>query len=115
MQIKKTNPHKHNRLASHIVEASAEFIQHESNGQSLITVTNVSLSEDNKRATVFVSVLPENKETAVLDFLKRRIGEMRNYIGKKANIGIIPFLDVKIDFGEKNRQRVDELTIESKK
>ena len=103
-------PHKHDRLTSYIKESSAEFIQKESNGKSLITVTDVMLSNDNKRATILVSVLPATQEPAVLDFLKRNISELRAFISNKTKIGVIPFLDVKIDFGEKNRQRLDEIS-----
>jgi ribosome-binding factor A len=37
------------------------------------------------------------------------LGELRKYISKNLKINPIPYLDVEIDEGEKNRQKIDEL------
>ena len=87
------------------------FIEKEAGISSLITVTRVLLSEDGKRATIMVSVLPREKENAAYGFIKRNLGELRKHISKNLRINPIPFLDVQIDEGEKNRQKIDELLI----
>ena len=42
-------------------------------------------------------------------FIKRNLGELRKYISKNLKINPVPFLDVEIDEGEKNRQKIDDL------
>ena len=103
------NEIKNQRAKELILRKASDFIQKESNGQSLITVTNSSTSGDQKRMTVYVSVMPEIKEKAVIDFLKRQRSEFKKYIRENTRLNIIPHFDFEIDMGEKSRQRVDEL------
>jgi ribosome-binding factor A len=97
------------KVANLIKELSAQFIERESNGTSLVTVTYATCSPDLKRATIFITVFPEDKEKAALDFAKRNRGELRDYLKKNIEIKNIPFVDIEIDKGEKNRQKIDEL------
>lgn len=100
---------RNKKVANLIKEQAAQFLQKENNRTSLLTVTDCTVSPDLKRATVFITVLPEDKENAALSFAKRRIKELREKIGKSLRTKNIPFLDIQIDRGEKNRQRIDEL------
>ncbi len=88
---------------------AAQFLQSESNYTSLITVTDVNISSDFKRATVFVTVYPEDSEASALNFLKRKRKGLKSYVKSKTKMKVIPFFDFEIDKGEKNRQRIDEL------
>lgn len=99
------------KITNHIKELSATYIEKEAGPTSMITVTRVVLSPDNKHATIMISVLPREKEKAAYGFIRRNLGELRKYVKKGLKINPIPFLDVKIDEGEKNRQRIDELLI----
>lgn len=101
--------HKNDRGKEVVRQAASEFIQKETNGQSLITVTNISSNKDFKKATVFVTVFPEHKEEAALDFLKRQRREFKDYIKKNTKLSRIPHFDFAIDLGDKSRQRVEEL------
>jgi ribosome-binding factor A len=92
-----------------VTRLSAEFLERESNRDALVSVTHVELSPDTKYATVYISVLPESKENAVLDFAKRLRGDMRNFLKEKMRSRVIPFLEVEIDLGEKNRQKIENL------
>ena len=98
---------KEERMQQIIKELASEFLSKESNRQSLVTVTNVIFSTRSKQATIMISVLPDHKATAALDFARRKRAEMRAFIKQKSRLSILPFLDVELDFGEKNRQRVD--------
>jgi len=93
--------------------AAADFIQLESNGASLITITDVRLSKDENCANILFTVLPEEKEEAVLEFMKRMRSEFRQYIKTKTRLGRIPTFDFQIDFGEKHRQKIDLISLES--
>jgi len=97
------------KITNHVKELAALFIEKEAGPTSLITVTRVVLSPDNKRAKIMISVLPKEKEKAAYGFIRRNLGELRKYVSKGLKINPIPFLEVAIDEGEKNRQRIDEL------
>ena len=99
------------KVSENIKHLSAEFLQRESSGSSLITVTNTDISKDLKRATIFITVLPETSEDSALNFAKRKRSDIRNYIRTKLKMKTLPFLDFEIDKGEKNRQRIDELSL----
>lgn len=94
--------------------AAAEFMQRESNGASLMTITDVRMSKDEKYVNIFFTVLPEDKQDAVLEFAKRKRSEFRDYIKMNTRLGRIPTFDFEIDLGEKHRQRIDEISREIK-
>lgn len=100
---------RNEKVANQIKEIAAQFLERENNRSSLITVISVACSPDLKRATIFITVLPASKEDDALNFVKRNLGDLREFLKKNIQIKIIPFLDVKIDLGEKNRQKIDEL------
>ncbi len=93
-----------------VQKLAGEFIERESNRNSLITVTRVYIPSDLKRATILFTVLPEGQETNALNFLKRMRSEFKEYFKKHAKIGRIPFFDFEIDKGEKMAQRIRELS-----
>lgn len=105
----KTMAQRNEKVANLLKELGAQFLERESNNSSLITVTSCTVSPDLKRATIFITVLPDEKEASALDFVKRKRGELREYFKKIMKIKIIPFVDIEIDRGEKNRQKIDEL------
>lgn len=91
-----------------------DFFQRESSGASLITVTDAEVSPDLTNAKILITVFPENKEQAALDFAKRMRTDLRTIIKKKLQIRTIPFVEVDIDYGEKNRQHIDKLLLQDK-
>ena len=104
------NSQKHNRLAEYIREVAAEYLVRESNRDSLITVTGVDLSDTEANARILISVLPTEKESDALDFVQRKANDLRLYFMKKVKIRRAPRLSFAIDLGEKNRQRIDEIS-----
>ena len=100
---------RNEKVANFLKELSAQFLERESNGTSLITVTSCNVSPDLKKATVFITVLPDEKEHDALDFAKRKRSELRDLIKKNMQTKAIPFIDIEIDRGEKNRQKIDKL------
>ena len=94
-----------------IKEVAADFMQLESNGASLVTITEVRLSKDEKYANIYFTVLPENKEEAVLEFTKRKRSEFKQYVKSKTRLGRIPMFDFDIDLGEKHRQKIDIISL----
>lgn len=108
-----TTTFRDEKLKDQIKKWSAEFLQRESTGQSLITVTDVRLSADAKEATILFTVLPEDKQEVALEFARRQLGDFRDYMNEKVNVGRMPFFHFDIDRGEKHRQRIDEITIKN--
>ena len=104
---------KDGRLRDIIHDLASKFIQRESNGTSLVTVTDVHIGDSGKQAIIFFTVLPKDKEKAAIDFLKRQRSEFREYAMEHSRMGRIPFFDFEIDSGEKNRQKIDEISRKS--
>ncbi len=86
-----------------------DFFQRESSGASMITVTRAEVSADMRHGTIYISVLPENKEAAALDFAKRMRTDLRKYVMKRLPVRVIPFFEIEIDYGEKNRRNIDDI------
>ena len=81
----------------------------EANTDPLITITAVSISPDYRKATVFFTTIPDNKEQDALVFLKRSGGDMRRFVMSKSDLKIVPSLEFSIDSGERARQYLDEV------
>jgi ribosome-binding factor A len=97
------------QVEQQVLGIAQDFFQRESSGASMITVTRTEISRDMKHGTIFITVLPENKEEAAINFAKRMRSEMRHFVMKRLPVKVIPFFEVEIDYGEKNRLHVDEL------
>ena len=93
-----------------ISELASKFIQIESSGASLITVTDVRVTNNGKNALILFTVLPEDKMKTVEKFLERKRADFQEYVRKHSRIGRIPFFDFAIDLGEKNRQNIDRIS-----
>ena len=90
--------------------AAAEFIVREAGPQSLITVTATSLSDDMKRARIYITVLPESQENIAVQFANRNRKEFSDFFTTRVRGVGVPHVEFVIDKGEKMRQRLDELS-----
>jgi ribosome-binding factor A len=103
---------KDEKQTSLLTKFAAEYFLTESNNDSLITITKVEIYEKGKRATIYFTALPQTAEAGALEFAKRRRADFRAYVMGKKSFGFVPRIDFQIDFGEHNRQRIDELSNE---
>jgi ribosome-binding factor A len=103
------NNQKDHKVQEIIRALAADFFSRESNRQSLITVTAVDITNRGSKAIIFITVLPENMEQTALEFAQRQLSAFREYVTKHSRIMRIPFFEVKIDVGEKNRQKMEEI------
>ena len=101
---------KDEKLAGVVKELAAEYINREANKNALITVTRAEILNRGKRATIFFTVLPETEQDKSLEFLKRKTSDFRLFLSNKKVVGFAPAIRFEIDFGERNRQRIDELS-----
>ncbi len=90
-------------------DLGARFLSLNGNGSSLITVTDVNLTRDEKYATILFTVFPTEYEKTALEFAKRKRSEFKEFIKENSRLGRIPQMDFEIDNGEKNRQKIDDL------
>ena len=81
---KKNDGGRNVRVTSLLQGLVAEFLRSEANPDPLITVTHVNVAPDMKKATVFISVLPSDREDDALIFLKRKGKDVRNFVKKKS-------------------------------
>lgn len=94
------------------MELIATYIRNEANSDPLITLTSIDLSPDAKRAIVFVTTIPDDREHDAVVFLKRNATDIRNFLKKKSRMGNIPHLEFMVDAGERHRQHIDEISRE---
>jgi ribosome-binding factor A len=100
----------HERLQEALRETAAEFLSREASRQSLITVTRATLAENDKSATIYITVFPDSAEEAALAFANRSRRELAHYFESRIRGAKMPHVTFMIDRGEKSRQRLDELT-----
>jgi ribosome-binding factor A len=97
------------RVEEALRETAAEFLNREASRQSLITVTRAEVSESGKRGAIYLSVFPVEHEAAALEFANRRRADFAAFFKKRIRAAM-PRVEFYLDLGEKNRQRLDELT-----
>ncbi|MEI6296571.1 MAG: ribosome-binding factor A [bacterium] len=105
---------RNEKISSLLMKMAADFTQRVSNGNSIITITGVDISDDKERTTILFTTLPDSEELRALEFLKRQRSDFREYVKKFWKMRVLPFFDFEIDKGEKNRQRIDELLNQTK-
>lgn len=101
------------QVAEELAHMAGEFLAREIANPAvsgLLTVTRAELSDDYKNVTVLFSVLPHTKENDALKLAKRARSDFREYIKKHSALHPIPTVDFELDYGERNRQRIDDLT-----
>ena len=97
------------KLEMSITREAAMFFEREGNRQALITVTRTVLTKRGNGATLFISIFPESKEKAGLDFVNRNLGELRKELREKIRSRSIPSLRVVADHGEQARDEINRL------
>lgn len=100
---------KDERMKERLKELAAEFLNRESTRAALLTVTRVEISPDRRQVTILLSVLPHEKEHAAVHFANRHRAEFMQYIMKHGRMHFLPHVTFEVDFGEHNRQRIEEL------
>ena len=103
--------HRQLKLQEVLAQLAGQFLVRNANLESLITVTHAAADDEGNRVVIFVSVMPDNMATKAIAYLKRERSEFREYIKKYSALQHPPTIDFMLDIGEKNRQRIFELTV----
>jgi ribosome-binding factor A len=98
------------KIKEFIRELAADYFSRESNRLSLITVTDVEIRSRGATAVILVTVLPESQEKDAIEFIHRQLTDFKEYVRTHSKIQRIPFFEVAVDKGEKNRQRLEEIS-----
>ncbi len=98
------------KAAEQLMHHAANYIAMEAGRESLITPTRTDLSPDRKNATIYVTVFPDTAEKIAIEFLMRHKDLFRKYLKDHARLGVLPYIKFELDYGERNRQRMDELS-----
>ena len=101
---------KDERTVSLLREMAAEFFKREPVSKALLTVTRVTLSTDRGLATIYFTVFPDSSEQETLKASLRKRSDFRDFVEKNSKLGKIPFFEFAVDLGEKNRQKIDNLS-----
>lgn len=112
MSIPRPEPranHHDSRAAELLAHEAASFIVQEAGPQSLITVTRALISSHGDRATIFVSIFPDDQIRPALAFLERQREEFSDHLKTHTRLKPLPRITFMLDDGEKNRQHLDEL------
>ncbi|MFZ2886335.1 MAG: ribosome-binding factor A [Minisyncoccia bacterium] len=111
MSTYKAPSRRQNKVSEEIAHLAGQFLAANMRaGGSLVTVTRANVAPNLKNVTIFVSILPKSREEEVLRELKRLRTDFHNYLKDKTVLRDVPTVDFMPDFGEENRQRIDELT-----
>lgn len=92
-----------------LTELAAKYIAREAGRSTLITPLRTHISKDRKHATVYVSVFPTDQGEHAITFLMRHKDLFRTYLKSHARFPVLPYIKFEIDYGELNRQRLDEI------
>ncbi len=98
------------RAVTQLIQLAGEFIAREAGRSTLITPTRAEFGKSPKYATIYISVYPREQEEHALAFLNRNGSEFRTYIKEHGRFSVLPYVKFVADFGEHNRQRLDELS-----
>ncbi|VAW31993.1 hypothetical protein MNBD_CPR01-80 [hydrothermal vent metagenome] len=106
------NAQKDKTEESLLIRLVGSYIAREANRNTLITPTRAELSRARTHATVFVSVFPDDSADQALEFLNRHRKDFFEYLKKNSRFSPIPGVRFEFDYGEKNRQNLDSISLE---
>ncbi|HOK35070.1 MAG TPA: 30S ribosome-binding factor RbfA [Candidatus Pacearchaeota archaeon] len=77
---------------------------------AFVSITDVDSTGDCSKATVFISVMPEEKEQKVLSILEKNIYDIQKQIDRKLRMKPVPKIHFEIDKGMKNFYKMNQFT-----
>lgn len=74
----------------------------------LITIMRATVSHDLKHATLFVSILPDNKTGSAMSLLERKKGEIQHILNQKLTMKFSPRIHWELDLTTRKYAAIDE-------
>lgn len=109
MVAEKVNKHRRANMTEFIKNCAGDFFARNTSGHSLITVTNVYITEDLRHADIFISVLPESKSTAAVNFAKRQRTDLQKFVLNRVKLMHLPLFEIVLDKSGKVYDKLYEL------
>ncbi|MEX2033453.1 MAG: 30S ribosome-binding factor RbfA [Candidatus Colwellbacteria bacterium] len=81
---------------------------------SLATISEVEVSADFKKATVWVSVIPGEAGEEALEILKKARGFLQYHLGEEIRARVIPRIEFALDRGAEHAARIEKISLEDK-
>lgn len=101
---------KQERINALMRNLVSSFIRKEISLEIMVTVMRVETSEDSRLAKIFISVFPEEKEREILELLKKKLPQMRDYLLKsKLKMKFLPIVFFEIDRTAKIERKIEEI------
>jgi|SRR3972149_3801065 len=107
-------PYRREQLSSLIQKKLGELIvRHiEFSPGSLTTISEVEVSTDFKKATVWVSVIPGETGEGALEILKKARGFLQHHLGEEIRARAIPRIEFALDKGAEHAARIEKISLE---
>lgn len=108
--------HRKEKLASLIQKELGEIIakEIESPPGSLVTISEVEISKDLKKAVIWVAVIPGETSEEALEILEKARGYLQHNLGEEIRMRAIPRIEFVIDRGPEHAARIEKLSLEKK-
>ncbi|OGI62139.1 hypothetical protein A2645_00675 [Candidatus Nomurabacteria bacterium RIFCSPHIGHO2_01_FULL_39_9] len=97
------------RFESAIKELSALFIEKNTEG-ALASVSSVDTISNPNKITVFITVLPEEKEEDIMKQLQEKTWTLRKFLGEQIKTRRVAEVEIALDPGRKTRLLIDQLS-----
>ena len=107
-------PYRREQLSSLIQKKLGELIiRHiEFPSGSLTTISEVEVSVDFKKATVWVSVIPGEAGEEALGILKKARGFLQYHMGEEIRARAVPRIEFALDKGAEHAARIEKISLE---
>lgn len=100
---------RQDKLNSLLKNLAASFIKTDIDSKAMVTVTRTETSDDLRLAKIFISVYPENGEKEIIDSLKNKAHDFRNYLKSKIKMKFLPSIVFEIDRELKMERKIEEI------
>jgi len=109
-------PYRREQLSSLIQKKLGELIiRHiELRPGSLTTISEVEVSEDFKKAIIWVSVIPGEASERALEILTRARGLLQYELGEEVRVRILPRIEFALDKGAEHAALIEKISLEDK-
>lgn len=88
---------------------------HDERVRGLISVTGVTVTDDLAEATVYVSVMPEERGRLAVAGLRRAAPRLQAHLSRHARLRRVPRLHFRLDESLKRQARLDEALAEAER
>lgn len=101
------------RLSNLIADELSQIITRELEfDDALVSITSISLSQDDDFATIKFSVLPSSKEKEVTKIFKENAGRLQHLLIRRLSMRTIPHIRFEYDPGLEKAQQVEKILLD---